>query len=95
LLKCIKTQKLREKFLNDEWLHINREEVYQKIIGNKKFRKLKTFGKCLYKLKCSLENIVKNCEISEGNERGGIPNRNILWYRKKICRFELISTYQI
>jgi hypothetical protein len=29
-----------------------------------------------------LENKVKNREISEGNERGGIPNRNILWYKK-------------
>jgi hypothetical protein len=41
LLKRTKTQRLREKFLNDKWLEINREEVYKKIIGNKKFHKIK------------------------------------------------------
>jgi hypothetical protein len=37
---------------------------------------------------------VENREILEGSERGGIPNRNILWHRKN-SRFEPNRTYQI
>jgi hypothetical protein len=59
---------------------MNEEEVFKKVIGNKKITKLRTFGEFVYKLKCSLENMVENREISEGNKRGGIPNRNILRY---------------
>jgi len=51
--------------LNYECLNINREDVHKKIIGYKKITKLRTFGQCLYKLKCSLENVVKNSEISD------------------------------
>jgi hypothetical protein len=65
LLKCKETQRCRENFFDNKWLHITEEIALKNTITYAKITELKFLGKFLYK--CKLENQVgKNCAQFNG-----------------------------
>jgi hypothetical protein len=59
LLKCSETKKWREEGVNSNWLNINEDLAYRKIISCKNVNKIKSLGKYLFKTKCKWENKIK------------------------------------
>jgi hypothetical protein len=52
VLKCFETKKWREEYVNSNWLNINEDLAYKKIIGCIKVNRIKAVGKYLFKTKC-------------------------------------------
>jgi hypothetical protein len=59
LLKCSETKKWREECVNSNWLNINEDLAYRKIISYTNVNKIKFLRKYLFKMKCKWENKVK------------------------------------
>jgi HKD family nuclease len=59
LLKCSETKKWKEECVNSNWLNINQELAYRKIISCTNVNKIKSLGKYLFKTKCKRENKVR------------------------------------
>jgi hypothetical protein len=77
--------KMNEIFFSKyEWLYINKEQVFKNIIGNKNIKKLRTFSKLLYKLKCSLENIWKTVKFQKEVREGKFKIETFCCTEKKI-----------
>jgi HKD family nuclease len=56
LLKCSETTKWREEYVNSNWLNINEDLAYRKIISSTNVTKIKALGKYSFKTKCKWEN---------------------------------------
>jgi hypothetical protein len=59
ILECCETKKWREKYVHSNWLNINEDLAYKKIISCNNATRLKAIGKYLFKTKCKWENKVK------------------------------------
>jgi hypothetical protein len=59
LLKCSEMKKWREECVNSNWLNINEDLAYRKIISCRDVNKIKSLGKYLFKIKCKWENKVR------------------------------------
>jgi hypothetical protein len=59
LLKCTETKKWREECVNSNWLIINEDLPYRKIISCTIVNKIKSLGKYIFKTKCKWENKVR------------------------------------
>jgi hypothetical protein len=62
LLKCAETKRWMYQFLMAEWLKVNVEVAYRKIVGCNNVNKLRGFGKYLYGVRCKWENEISNNE---------------------------------
>jgi hypothetical protein len=58
LLKCKEPKKWREEWANSNWLNINEDLVFKKIICTN-VNRIKLLGKYLFKVKCKWENKVR------------------------------------
>jgi HKD family nuclease len=61
LLKCSETKKSKEECVNSNWLNINEDLAYRKIISCTNVNKIKFLGKYSYlsKTKCNWEKKVR------------------------------------
>jgi hypothetical protein len=61
VLKCFETKKRREEYVrvNSDWLNINEDLAYKKIISRINVNRIKALGKYLFNTKCKWENKVK------------------------------------
>jgi hypothetical protein len=59
VLKCFEIKKWREEYVNSNWLNINEDLVYKKIISCINVNRIKALGKYLFKTKCKWEKKVK------------------------------------
>jgi hypothetical protein len=59
ILKCFKTKKWGEECVNSNWLNINENLAYKKIISCINVNRIKALGKCLFKTKCKWEKKVR------------------------------------
>jgi hypothetical protein len=59
ILECCETKKWWEKYAHSNWLNINEDLAYKKIISCNNASRLKAIGKYLFKTKCKWENKVK------------------------------------
>jgi hypothetical protein len=72
LLKCSETKQWREEYVNSNWLNINEDLAYRKIISCTNVNKIKSLGKCLsppkssWKPKQRLRNWTE-CRNSKGD----------------------------
>jgi hypothetical protein len=69
-------KKWREKYVHSNWLNINEDLAYKKIISCNNASRLKAIGKYLFKTKCKWESKVKGaynmteiCSQSENRNR--------------------------
>jgi hypothetical protein len=67
LLKCSETRKWREQFLSIKWLSLNEWIVFKKIINCNNSIELRNIGSYLYKIKCKLENKIRNLSSELGS----------------------------
>jgi hypothetical protein len=63
LLKCLEISRLREHLLSRKWQIINEELAYKKIINCTNNVELRNLGRYLYKIKCKLENRIKEFQL--------------------------------
>jgi hypothetical protein len=56
ILKCFER---REQYVNSNWLNINEDLAYKKIISCINVNRIKSLGKYLFKTKCKWENKVR------------------------------------
>jgi hypothetical protein len=63
LLKCPEIRRLREHLLSRKWQIINEELAYKKIINCTNTAELRNLGRYLYKIKCKLENRIKEFQL--------------------------------
>jgi hypothetical protein len=59
LLKCPETKKWREECVSSNWLSINEDLAYRKIISCTNANKIKSLGKYLFKTKCKWKNKIR------------------------------------
>jgi hypothetical protein len=59
ILKCLETKKWREEYVNSNWLNMNEDLAYNKVIRCINVDRLKALWKYLFKTKCKWENKVR------------------------------------
>jgi hypothetical protein len=59
ILKCLGTNKWREEYVNSNWLNMNEDLAYKKIISCINVNRIKALGKYLFKTKFKSENKVR------------------------------------
>jgi hypothetical protein len=59
VIKCFETKKWREEYVNSNWLNINEDLAYKKIISCINVNRIKALRKYVFKTKCKWENKVK------------------------------------
>jgi hypothetical protein len=67
LLKCSETRKWREQFLSRKSLMLNEWIAYKKLINYTNIIELRNIGIYLYKIKCKLENKIRNLSSELGS----------------------------
>jgi hypothetical protein len=80
LLKCSETKYWREESVNSNWMNINEDLAYRKIISCTNVNKIKSLGKYLFETKCKWENKVRGVNN---------PPRGI-WKPKHRLRVEIV-----
>jgi hypothetical protein len=63
ILKCLETDKWRDEYVNSNWLNMNEDLAYKKIIICINVNRIKDLGKYLFKTKFKWENRVRERHI--------------------------------